>query len=902
MNMRHLLIAGAAALALALAGCSGGGSDQAEPMTGPDPALGAAQMAAATAAGMANTAANDAEAAVTAQDGNKAADAASYAVAQNAAMRARAAASAAQAASAAAAATEDTATAQAQRDIAVAKQGEAETEKGNAEMYAGMVQTAQNAVDAEAQRVLDVADAMSRAMTSYMEADADATKAEGQAEEAEATAPGSPGAMAAREAATAARTAADAAKVAHDAITDGMTKAEADGQADEAAKQAMYANSGYTTAKTENNTIQTAAIVGEEQLEARDLTQAKADAEELYNDADDGVTFHYDAVVGKASDAAVQARAARMAANQAKYARTDATAANTHATAAETASGEAQAALARAMTAKSDADTARQAAMDATTSDDAKMALANLRTANDALTAEHTGAMGAGMAYMRARDAAEDAAEAQGVHVIGLLIHANAQDLDLGNPDDVDLAAAIAKARDARHKAVGDAINAAVGDPAATAAGGQDQDSSTAADAGTASTASAEASWQGDDVDVPTTDADESTMRALSITVSIDDTTDLVFRTKAAEEDDTNTADVDETIVTATRFDRGLGNFYGYSISDRRNHAIVFTDKKQGKDQVLEVEAVTARYVEDEAVTTATELKLGTDRTGPTYTGVTWTPDQQQPLTGTLSCGDLDANCDIEVNADGTITAIAGYVFTGSRDAVAAVAPAAAMEDADYLAFGVWLREDTNGDTEGTPKAFAAFANGGEPITDFNSDGDNNDNYTLLTGIATYRGSATGVYTEGSGVDYFEGNATLTADFGAPGIAGDAEADDDEIGTITGSIHGIYVGGVSSTDVISLREAGIVATNSAFSGNTRMGPGTIEDDDSVSYKYNGTWSGNFYGSNPAVADNAATTGVDESMDAAAPDAVAGTFGVSGTEGEGDAAVTRSYVGAFGARR
>ena len=70
----------------------------------------------------------------------------------------------------------------------------------------------------------------------------------------------------------------------------------------------------------------------------------------------------------------------------------------------------------------------------------------------------------------------------------------------------------------------------------------------------------------------------------------------------------------------------------------------------------------------------------------------------------------------------------------------------------------------------------------------------------------------------------------------------------------------------------------------------------------MEYPYNGTWSGNFFGANAAVADDGGTTDVDETMAAAAPDAVAGTFGVSGTMGEGDDAVTSTYVGAFGARR
>ena len=114
-------------------------------------------------------------------------------------------------------------------------------------------------------------------------------------------------------------------------------------------------------------------------------------------------------------------------------------------------------------------------------------------------------------------------------------------------------------------------------------------------------------------------------------------------------------------------------------------------------------------------------------------------------------------------------------------------------------------------------------------------------------------------------------------------------------------ISNIMAGGVDTGDEISLRSANIEDTNSAFSGNARMGTGVDENNDDVlEYPYNGTWSGNFFGANAAVLDDDQTD-VDETMAAAAPDAVAGTFGVSGTMGTGDAAVTSIYVGAFGAR-
>ena len=77
-----------------------------------------------------------------------------------------------------------------------------------------------------------------------------------------------------------------------------------------------------------------------------------------------------------------------------------------------------------------------------------------------------------------------------------------------------------------------------------------------------------------------------------------------------------------------------------------------------------------------------------------------------------------------------------------------------------------------------------------------------------------------------------------------------------------------------------------------------MGAGTLGADGEYDYTYTGTWSGQFHG--PAAADDA--EGVDT-----LPPAVAGTFGVTGTDDMGtaddtDDDVTHSYVGAFGARR
>ena len=706
-----------------------------------DQMLADAKQAAMDAATAAMTASNEASAAVEEQRANKDRNtitAAAFARAEDAAVDAAAAAGdAAVANNAAQAATT-------QEDVDMyGEQAEdakraAELAQANAMSFAGLVgNVVQMMADAT-----DEADMLAAAQLAAMMAAEAAREAADEAETAaiaaEEAAPGSSAATKAREAADAAEVAAalaEAENLKAEAATDSSTALAAQLEAE---AQKNVAEGGRTTALANRDTAQDSRLAAEQVQEERDLANAKADAEDLYDDATDGVLFHYNAVVGKAGDAMTQASNARASANRAARARTDATAANKYATAAGTASANAQAARARAVTAKANAETARQAAMDATMSDDAEAALADLETANDALTAEHTGAMGAGLAYMAARDAAKEAAKAQGEHVISLLIHANAQDLDLGDPSDVDLAAALAKARDERHEAVAGAINSATGMHAAEDGQLGDRDQNSSTNGTTESSSTALASWLGNALDdEDTADVDESTMPTLSITVTTTSGTDLTFRTKAAE-DDPGTAGVDESMTmpkTATALDRGLGNFTnGYQIEEGGTRAIVFTDKVKGADEVAEVDAVTSRYVEDQVVNAPAGYSLGTDKTGPTFTGVTWTPTDEEPLTGTLACS--ETTCDIELNADGTISEIMGYEFTGSRDAVAAVTAAPAMEDLDYLAFGVWLMEDGDDGTEGNQPSFAAFANGGETIADF-------DDYVTLTGTATYRGNAT---------------------------------------------------------------------------------------------------------------------------------------------------------------
>ena len=383
-------------------------------MTGPDPALVAAQTAAAAAA-------TAAENAVEAQRDNIVADPASFALAENAAKRARTEADAAEA-------TMDTAVAQDAKDSA-------ETERDKAVMYAREVAAKHLANLDEIQRQMDVTDARMRAMASYEAADADATKADMQATNAETTAPGTPGAVAAREAATAARTAADAAKAAHDAIMDDMTKVQADAQAAEAATEAGRANAGYMTARGENEDIQTTSI----QIVEDNRRNAVAAARE-----------HGGAAADNAKDSAADARTAANAANSAaddamvEYRR--AISARTNSAKAKEHADAAHAAYMAANTAAEDAHAAYMAARAAV---DGVMDDTGLEDANIARgTAEEHEAIAAGhmaTAMIKQNDA-EGAAMKTTMyandHVVGLLKMANADhittaaDPDANSDDD----------------------------------------------------------------------------------------------------------------------------------------------------------------------------------------------------------------------------------------------------------------------------------------------------------------------------------------------------------------------------------------------------------------------------------------------------------------------------------
>ena len=863
MNMKRLMWGLVIIAALTLTACGGNGgvaTTDPDPGPPPGPTLAEVRQAASEAAAAAMTAATGAADRVTGLMAKKDADLPNYTRASDAADDAQDAYMDAKAASDAAVAATTVEAAQAQKDIAETKKREAEDALGAVEMYASLVDTAQQAIDDEAQRVADVNAARAAAMQSYMDANDDATEAEAAATEAETDSPGSDFAMDARSAATAARAAANAAKAAHDAITNDMTKTEADAKAAEAATEAGKAETQYMIAKEKNGFVQASKATLAEQQRQRDVADAKAAAAAAVQAAE--------TAKNNAAAAATAAETARDNAmneyNRAMAARTDHMKAKEEYDKARAAATDARTAATNAENAYTAAMQAHAGIMDAGTASDAQAAQRTAETEKgNAETAEGT----ADDKKMEAETAQTMAMKYANTHVLGLLKAANA----MGVMDDPTTTTVDEKA--AAITAVATEIGKAAGVPDTDA----DNDSVTDTGSGKATVT---AMWPADTPDNPATaDMDESAMGKLAITVTGGDAMALHFQETAAETDDTNT-DVNETIKTATRIDGLPGFMTGYSISDRGSHALVFTDKQQGTPAVEAVTAVTEKELINVDATVGTVTDKGTMSGSEigSYTGVTYfegsdTDDAGQAFTGTLTCGD---SCSIEPVEDSegnvTYTLTGDYKFSGSRAARAAVTAAAAAENEDYLAFGVWLKEDGDDSMNGNQPQFAAFAGGG---TEFSVTAN-------LAGTATYTGAATGVYTEGTRVDYFQGDAMLEADFG----------DTTGVGTIKGMINNIVAGGTDMSDVINLDSADLTAKGSSFAGAATMGASTVTGG-AATYTYNGHWGGNFYG--PAAEKDA--TGDD-----LLPPAVAGTFGVTGTMGTGENAVTKSYVGAFGARR
>ena len=208
------------------------------------------------------------------------------------------------------------------------------------------------------------------------------------------------------------------------------------------------------TANTERGAVGdllTLANVAADAIETVAIAAARGKAEEYSDEA----TSHYESAKMKATDARGEANDAQAAATRAKGARTDYANAKKYADIADANADAAEAARDAAETAKNAAMTAYMAAMAATTSMDAEAERDKAKAQNDIATTQHTGddddetTVGAGENYKAAKAAAGKAEMYAGMHVISLLIHANAQDLELADEEEPDLAASVKRVRSA---------------------------------------------------------------------------------------------------------------------------------------------------------------------------------------------------------------------------------------------------------------------------------------------------------------------------------------------------------------------------------------------------------------------------------------------------------------------
>jgi hypothetical protein len=651
---------------------------------------------------------------------------------------------------------------------------------------------------------------------------------------AELAGSGSAQAKSAQSDAEAAKAAADAAEAAADSADTAETSAAAQNHQATAETEKGKAEGKLADAKELKNDVELAHNVGQQQQEQRDIAAAQNAAKMAAQSAES----HYEAAKSKALQARQKATDARAAANRAMAARTDYAAADNAADAAEAAATAAEAARDAAMKAKDAANVAYEQATNAETSAVATTAKTDAEAQLAIAKAKDTGAAAQ---YDIAMEKATEANNAAGMHVIELFRMANAYHITtapdpLANTDETE-AGLIAQNKAAHVRAVDATISAV------------------------ASTARAPYS--------PYITAAWPSGSNLGLTASLS--------VAAGGNATIGTGSTGTTTVDGLRdFNHGFG--FSRDNAGTNTRILVFTDKEEGTAAIpSESVSLTNEPVSDVTRITPTTVPITT--AGSTLHDFNGTYDHDgnpgtSPITGTFHCMD-PTTCSVTRTGSGpgNVTAISGYRFTGTGTTPAVPA----REDTSYLAFGVWLEETVVAGGTNTYR-FGSFADGGSPLTSVVP--------ANVTGTATYNGSAAGVRSTPSRVDFFNADATLTADFGA--------------NEITGRIHNIVAGGEPMSDDIHLDLADIdvmgTRTNidraaGSFGGRTRMGEGTLGPDGEQDYLYNGFWDGRFY--NPASAG-----GPD------APGSVAGTFGVSRPDNAATANVNEaeSYDGAFGAHR
>ena len=883
----------AAVFSLALAGCGGGGGTP--PVTGPTPdeqikaAQDAAKMAsdaAKMASDKAATAAADAKAAVDAVAASKDADVPNYTRAQDAEEAAAKAASDAMTAAAAAKTASDAAmvattvkAAEDARDAAKMAQTAAEEAKIAAEAaedladgFADMVADAQKKIDDDAKEAKALSDAQEAAMKAAAAARTAANNARTASDRVAELAPGSAAATAAEDAATAAEEAATAAEEASDRAQEDTTSADAKAEQKTAEGERDKAQAGEMTAK---NT--------QDRLEDTDTVVRIGNARNEAKNAYDRAKSELEVANGRLAAMRADLADAKTARATAVSARTDVAGVDAQITAIEADLKIAEAALLKVEEGETNAKTAYEDAMAATTAEAAEEARDDAKAASDQAynytrNAPAVQPNGIGLRYNRVDDARKAAQDAAAVHTLRVLRMANRY-------PDTDA--------DTRKTEVGK-VAVRIGLAAESTGNRNDSRSS-------GSVSVSAATWNANTPADP--DADPPTKEVpMYATVTItglpgSDVTSAIDKQQVDANNDGDYDDDGDTKANA-RVIAGLPGFsHGLDVNAGNDErVIVFTDIEQQKAAVPAVTLGKAVNVTNKPVV-ASQIVLADNAT--TLEGATYDHDGDSSTTGlpitTLECKSARAQDCSSVIEDGKLKSLVGYVVTAGAGAdfvLKATQPAVA--DSSYLTLGFWIDADSDNDaTNGLSSNFGAFVDGGSPVT-----GDI-ENVVKGTGTATYKGVATGVHTQGSSVDYFQGDAELDVDFG----------DADVNGTIKGTIDNITAGGVSKSDVITLSgplantaitETATITNQATFSGVAHMGAGTTKNN-ITTYTYDGSWSGRFYnaGKEPDPDPNAGEIDV-------APLSAAGTFGVTGTDDMGTTDtkddVTTSYVGAFGAHK
>ena len=313
---------------------------------------------------------------------------------------------------------------------------------------------------------------------------------------------------------------------------------------------------------------------------------------------------------------------------------------------------------------------------------------------------------------------------------------------------------------------------------------------------------------------------------------------------------------------------------------------LVRTDATPGQTYVLAFTDITAPSSNQNYDTTnavaATDIAGGVitgdiPGDGSTFAGTYNADDDDNapPVSGRFFCA-ADASCAISVDEDGEVTGITGYVFQ------ALAAGATPASDDDYMAWGVWLTVP-DATTATDLAAAGAFASG-------------NDVFQVraeLTGTATYNGDASGMYSAGGMVEYFDADVSLTANFGGA-VGADSTPDTGTVGdndglllgAVTGTVSNIRAGGMDVDGMLTLKRAPINTT--AANGDSTGGFDGAAEGTLGGAVLKGNWGGQFYGPNDATADSMAAR-------TEYPTTAAGTFGATGG---GHSPV--SILGAFGA--